>query len=137
MVRASLRMRWKARAESCSWLIAARTRLRPASSNLQCAHVGVGVDAGGRGEMLALNPPRLLHSGPDRLRPFAQARVRQLEMIDSRHFDVDVDAVEQRAADPFLVASDNGGSTGAFFDWVSMPAARAWMITKHTLYTMA
>ena len=38
---------------------------------------------------------------------------------------MDVDAVEEGAADAFLVAGNGGGGAAAFFDGVAVEAARA------------
>jgi ATP:corrinoid adenosyltransferase len=46
---------------------------------------------------------------------------------DARNFDVDIDAVQQRAADFFLVASDGHGGTTVFFDGVAVEAAGTGM----------
>ena len=44
-------------------------------------------------------------------------------VIDAGDFDVDVDAVEEGAADAFLVAGDGGGGAAALFDGVAVEAA--------------
>jgi len=94
------------------------------------AHIGgahVGVGGGVVAKAFALNLAGLRDSGLDRLRTFTQSCVSQLHMIHTRHFDVAkrVDAVEQGAADPFLVAGDCAGRAGALFDRIAMPAAGA------------
>ncbi|HKV00819.1 MAG TPA: hypothetical protein VJQ26_01770 [Ktedonobacteraceae bacterium] len=47
----------------------------------------------------------------------------QLFVIDAGNFDVDIDAVQQRAADFFLVAGDGHGGAAAFSHRVAVEAA--------------
>jgi len=40
-------------------------------------------------------------------------------VVDPRNFEVDVDVVEEGAADAFLVAGNGGGGATAFFDGIT------------------
>jgi hypothetical protein len=66
-------------------------------------HVGVGQETGA-GEALLLPLPGRLDAGADRRRRFAGPAVGQFLVLDAGDLNVDVDPVEQRAADPLLVA---------------------------------
>ena len=87
------------------------------------AHAGVG--GGVTAEAFALNLARAGDSGLNCLGTFTQSCISQLHMIHTRDFDVDVDAVEQGAADPFLVTGDRARRTGALFNRIPVPAAGA------------
>ncbi len=54
-----------------------------------------------------------------------QALVAQFLILDTRHLNVDVNAVEQGARDAFLVLGNDTRGAGAGFDWVSEKAARS------------
>jgi hypothetical protein len=62
----------------------------------------------------------------------AQALAAQFLVVDARHVDVDVDAVEQRAGDALLVARHHRRRAGALLLGVSGIAAWAGMNTKRT-----
>ncbi len=51
------------------------------------------------------------------------ALIREFLVIDAGHFDVDVDAVQQRSADALLVAGD--GRAATFSDGIAIETARA------------
>ena len=53
------------------------------------------------------------------------ALVGQLLVIDAGNFDVDVDAVQERAADLLLVAGDGHSGTTTLFDGVAVESAGA------------
>src|SRR5207249_3741663 len=74
---------------------------------------------------LLLLPPRRDHALADlRARlPFGHAH--QLFLVEARDFDVDVDAVEQRAGDALEIALDLGWRAGAGVDGITVVAARA------------
>jgi hypothetical protein len=68
-----------------------------------------------------------LNTNTDSCRGFSLPLVSQLLVVDAGNLDVDVDAVEQRAADALLVAGDGGGRTATLFDGVAVEATRAPM----------
>ena len=51
--------------------------------------------------------------------------MKYLLLFDAGDFDVDVDAIQERTADFFLVAGDRHGGTTAFFHRVPVITARA------------
>ena len=53
----------------------------------------------------------------------------QFLVIDARHFNVDVDAVEHGAGDTLLVTGDHRIGAGALFDRITVVAARAGIHT--------
>ena len=55
---------------------------------------------------LALRRPGGFDPAPDALGWLAQALVAELGVVDARHLDVDIDAVEQRSGDALLVLGD-------------------------------
>jgi hypothetical protein len=67
-------------------------------------HVGVGVHVRAPGEAGELHLARAAHALADRLRGLAGAPVRQLAKGDGGDLHVQVDAVEERAADAGHVA---------------------------------
>jgi len=78
-------------------------------------HGAVGGDSGVLGKTLLLDEPAALHPLADGLRILAAAiAARQLFVVHGRDFDVEVDAVEQRAGDPLAVFLDLAGGTAAF-----------------------
>jgi len=48
----------------------------------------------------------------------------QFLILEARHFDMDVDAVEQETGDAFLVFGNDAGRAGAGFDWVTIIVTR-------------
>ena len=58
----------------------------------------------------------------------------QLGVRHARHFDVQIDAIQQGGGDAFLVTRDSGGDTGALVGRVSESTERAGVITKRTHY---
>src|SRR5262245_56694100 len=103
MVRASLSTRWYARAERCSWRIAGCISRWPAPPNWQCSRTSAG--------------PRWRWCAGGSWAPggggLAQPLAAELLVVDARHVDVDVDAVEQRSRDALLLARDDVGRAGA------------------------
>src|SRR5439155_25569196 len=85
------------------------------------AHLGVAGQLGSL-EAVQLALTRCLHACADGDRVFGVAFIGQLLVVDTGDFDVDVDAVQQRAADALLVAHDGGGGTAAFSDRVAEEA---------------
>jgi hypothetical protein len=59
------------------------------------------------------------------------AAVRQLVELDPRHFDLDVNAVQQRSRDALLVLGHGGGSAGARLHQVAVVAAGAGVHRRH------
>jgi hypothetical protein len=92
--------------------------------NVRRTHFSVGSDAV-LGKALALNHPGVLHPAAHHLRRLTQPLVGELIVIDARHFDVNIDPVEQRAGNAFLVFGDSRVGTGAGLDRVAEIAARA------------
>ena len=76
------------------------------------------------GEPGRLPRPRRLDPRPDRRRWLAAALVAELLERDARDLDVDVDAVEQRAGEPLLVAADDHRAARAGVLRVAAVAAR-------------
>lgn len=95
------------------------------------AHVAVGEQAGVVGESLCLPRTGTLDAGTDGCRAFAAFEAHQLVVLDARHIDVYVDAVEQRPGKLALVARDHGGRAGAGFDWVAIITTRAGILRHH------
>jgi hypothetical protein len=60
-------------------------------------------------ETLSLNFTGAFHARLDGRRRLAQAAVAELVVLHTRHFDVDVDAIQQWAGDTFLVFGDRTG----------------------------
>ncbi len=92
-------------------------------SYLADAHIGVAEDVGvgrlGVGKSVVLNISGGLHALADGLAGFAKFIPAEFFVIDSGHFDVDVDAVEQWTGDSFLVFGNDSGGTCAGLDGVS------------------
>src|SRR2546426_4454223 len=53
--------------------------------------------------------------------------ISQLLIINTGDLHVNIDAIQERAADAFLVAGDRGGGATAFFDGIPVEAAGAGM----------
>ena len=88
------------------------------------AHLGVA------GQLSAFEAFQLalaggLHPGADGFGILDVALVGELLVIDARDFDVDVDAVDEGAADLLVVAGDGHRATAALFDGVAVIAAGA------------
>ena len=85
-------------------------------------HIGVAVQFGAFKSFLLP-----LSAGGDTcldfLRFFPQSVVRQFFVIDARHLDKDINPVEERPADSFLVAGDSTLSAGALFEGVAKISA--------------
>ena len=91
-----------------------------ASASARC--VGVGGEAGALAVLYCRKPgrlprPRGFHLRPDRaerrppmVRRGVRCRCDRRELLegDARDFDVDIDAIQQRAGEPLLVAADQG-----------------------------
>jgi hypothetical protein len=101
-----------------------------------CPHLGrpyVGVGQQARAlEALSLTHARRGDPLAHRAGRLAQALDAELLVLDARHLDMDVDAVEQRIGDTLLVACDNCGRASAAFLRVQMPTTRAGMETNCT-----
>ena len=59
-----------------------------------------------------------LNTLPDRFGGLDLAFVGQFFIIDTRNFDMNIDTIEQRATETFLIARNGRGGTGAFFDGI-------------------
>jgi hypothetical protein len=57
-------------------------------------------------------------------RGLARMAIRELLVGDARHVEMDVDAVQQRPADPLLIATDRSRGTGAGAPGIVKRAAR-------------
>ena len=88
------------------------------------SHFGVAGQFGA-GEAPELAFAGCLDAGTDGGGVLDLAFVGEFFVVDAGDFDVDVDAVEEGAADAFLVAGDGGGGAAALFDGVSVEAAGA------------
>ena len=82
------------------------------------------------GETVALDLASGFDTQTHRLRRLAQATVAELVVLHARYFDVDVNAVQQRAGDALLVLGHRAGGAGAGLDRVSVITAR---IGIHTM----
>ena len=89
-------------------------------------HLGVAVDALA-GKALALVLPGLVHSSLDDLRVLAGGFAGQVPVTNGRDFNVDIDAVHERAGDPGTVAEDLGQRTGTLPVGVRVKSAGASM----------
>ena len=69
------------------------------------AHLGVGVNVSFL-KPLQLNHPRIIDPLADELRRFAGVAAGEILIADGRHFDLNVDAVEERAGDAGAIALD-------------------------------
>jgi hypothetical protein len=87
-------------------------------------HIGVADYVCPR-EMLPLTLAGGLHPRADGYAGFSQSITAQFVIIDTRDFDMDVDPIQHRAGDAFLVFGDGGGITGAGFLRITKIAARA------------
>ncbi len=87
------------------------------------AHFGVAGQFGA-GETLELAFAGGLDAGTDGGGVFDLAPVGEFFVVDAGDFDMNVDTIEERAADAFLVAGDGGGGAAAFFDGVALKVAR-------------
>ena len=77
----------------------------------------------------------MLHAGADRGRGFGRRVVAQLFERDGGHFDVDIDAVEQRPGYLAQIALNDGRRAAAFAAGVAVEAAGARVqITTPTGY---
>ena len=74
-------------------------------------HVGVGVDAGVIDEALHLDAAGFVDAGLDHFARFATAVAAQLLVFDRRDIDMEIDSVEEGAADPLAVFLDLVGGT--------------------------
>ena len=86
------------------------------------AHLGVGVDVSFL-EPLQLNRPRVIDPLADELRRFAGVAAGEILIADRRHFDLNVDAVEERAGDTGAIALDLQRRADAFLLRVGEKAA--------------
>jgi len=94
------------------------------------AHIGVA------GEWCAGESPRLplacyLHSLPDDLSRLARARVGEFVVVHPRNIQMDIYAVEQRAADLVLIAADERWTARARLERVAIPTTRAGVHGSH------
>jgi len=69
--------------------------------------------------------PGGLHAPADRCAGLANPVAAELLVVHARHLDMDVDAVQQRTRDAFLVLGDGGWGAGAGLLTVAVIAARA------------
>src|SRR5260370_12179666 len=66
-----------------------------------------------------------LHTGANRGGALTLPLIGQLLIIDAWNLHMNIDAVEQRATDALLIASDGGGRTGTFAHTIRIIATRA------------
>jgi len=67
---------------------------------------------------------------------FPRALFGQPVVVRPGHFDVNVNPVQERSADPFLVTGDGLMGAGAFLDRIAEETARAGVKTKRTHYVI-
>jgi hypothetical protein len=87
-------------------------------------HIRVG-EGCGAGEAAGLQLAGPLHPLTDRGGGLAGAAFGELLVRDARDIEVDVDAVQERAADALLVAGDGAGGAGAGTAWIAVVATGA------------
>ena len=78
------------------------------------AHLGVGVDVSFL-KPLQLNRPRIIDALANHLRGFSGVAAGEVLIADRRHFDLNVDAIEERAGDARAIALDLQRRADAFF----------------------
>ena len=88
------------------------------------AHFGVAGEFGAF-EAVELAVAGGLDTFADGFGGFDMAPVGEFFVVDARDLDVDIDAVEEGAADAFLVAGDGHRGAATFFDGVAVIAAGA------------
>ena len=98
-------------------------------ADLGRAHIGVGLQLGLL-EPLPLEQSRSLDPLPHFGAGLAGALAAELFEGYTGYVDVDVDAIQQRAGDSFLVALDHGDGTGTFFLRIAEITAWAGIETK-------
>ena len=137
-VRATLSTRWKARAESAIWRVAAASRAAASRSSRACAvlahrrrpHLRVEARVRVR-EALPLDGAHGPHARGDGGRGLARRGFRQLLVVHTRHVEEDVDAVEHGAGDAALVARRRVGGADALARGVAAVAAGAGVLGGH------
>jgi hypothetical protein len=88
------------------------------------AHLGVSVNVSFL-KSLQLNDPRIIDPLADELRRFAGVAAGEILIAYRRHFDLNVDAVEERAGDPGAITLNLQRRADAFFLRIGKKAARA------------
>ena len=82
--------------------------------DVSCAHLGIGVNVSFL-KPLQLNRARIVDPLADELRRFAGVAAGEILIADRRHFDLNVDAIEERAGDAGAIALDLQRRADAFF----------------------
>ncbi len=93
--------------------------------HLSRGHGAVDVGAGAFGEALGLDGAGLLDAGADGGGGFALFGGGEGFVVDEGDFDMEIDAVEERAADALAVFLDEGRATAAFAFGIAIIAAGA------------
>ncbi len=95
--------------------------------DLARAHARVRASLPFAAETLALNFPHTSHPRADGGGRFGRLVARHFAILHRGHFDVDVDAIEQRAGDAVAVALHLHGRAAAIALRIAEVSARAWM----------
>jgi hypothetical protein len=90
-------------------------------------HSGVAADFGGFGKAGSLDFADALDALADLGGGFASGVAGEVLVFHGGDFDVDIDAVEERAGDAVAVALDVGGAAAAFAFRIAEEATFAWM----------
>jgi hypothetical protein len=96
---------------------------RAITLDISRAHLGVGVHVSFL-KPLQLNRPHVVDPLADELRGFAGVAAGEILIADRRHFDLNVDAVEERAGDAGAIALDLQRRADAFFLRIGEKTAR-------------
>ena len=96
--------------------------------HLRRSHITIALQ-GRSHETRALSLARAFDPRADRLRLFTQPIARQFLVIDARHLDVNIDAVEQWTTDAFLIAQHIRQRASAFLGWVAVIPAGTKILT--------
>ena len=94
-------------------------------ANIARRHVRVGIDPGPVREPLALHHARPIHPLAHRRTRLATTFARESLVLHRRHFQMDVDAIEERPRDPRQVSLHDDRSACAIVVRIAEPAAGA------------
>jgi hypothetical protein len=97
---------------------------RTIALDISGAHLGVGMD-GSFLKAPELDVARLIDALANRLRGFPGVTAGEILVANRRHFDLNVDAIEERSGDARAIALDLERRADAFFLRIGKKAARA------------
>jgi hypothetical protein len=110
--------------------MAARTKLSPASSNLQNLRTSATLIS----ELQTISDPLKRTRCRSRAAELAQTGATQLLVVRAWDFDMNVDAVEHGAGDALLILGNDSRRTSTSFLWIICPPARAGMYAIEQLF---